>query len=108
MMSKLVHIMESSRKWTLPIRNRKSVLNRFCIEFGDRISACLRKISTQIVAGVMDTLTNPLVLEFRVARSFFKEVPVRQFQVFLALLGYLAETSFQPLKFPLPFRQQIG
>ena len=34
-------IMESSRKWTMPIRNWKSALNCFCIEFGERISACL-------------------------------------------------------------------
>ena len=34
-------IMESSRKWTMPIRNWKSALNRFCIEFEERISACL-------------------------------------------------------------------
>ena len=41
MMSRLVHIMESSRKWTLPIQNWKSALNRFCIEFGDRVSSFL-------------------------------------------------------------------
>ena len=34
-------IMESSRKWTLPIRNWKSALNRFCIEFGERVSSFL-------------------------------------------------------------------
>ena len=34
-------VMDASGKWILPIRNRKSVLNRFCIEFGDRGSACL-------------------------------------------------------------------
>ena len=34
-------IMDASRKWTMLIRNRKSALNRFCIEFEDRISACL-------------------------------------------------------------------
>ena len=34
-------IMDAFRKWTMPIRNRKSALNRFCIEFEDRISACL-------------------------------------------------------------------
>ena len=34
-------IMDASGKWALPIRNRKSVLNRFCIEFGERGSACL-------------------------------------------------------------------
>ena len=34
-------IMDAFRKWTMPIRNRKSALNRFCIEFGERISACL-------------------------------------------------------------------
>ena len=31
-------IMESSKKWTMPIQNWKSALNRFCIEFGDRVS----------------------------------------------------------------------
>lgn len=34
-------IMESSTKWTMPIQNWKSVLNRFCIEFGDRVSSFL-------------------------------------------------------------------
>ena len=34
-------VMDASGKWTLPIRNRKSALNRFCIEFGERVSACL-------------------------------------------------------------------
>ncbi len=34
-------IMDAFRKWTMPIRNWKSALNRFCIEFEDRISACL-------------------------------------------------------------------
>ena len=32
-------IMESSKKWTMPIWNWKSALNRFCIEFGERVSA---------------------------------------------------------------------
>lgn len=34
-------IMEASRKWTMPIQNWKSALNRFCIEFGERVSAYL-------------------------------------------------------------------
>ncbi len=34
-------IMESSRKWTMPIRNWKSALNRFSIEFGERVSSFL-------------------------------------------------------------------
>ena len=34
-------IMDAFRRWTMPIRNWKSALNRFCIEFEDRISACL-------------------------------------------------------------------
>lgn len=34
-------IMGASRKWTMPIQNWKSALNRFCIEFGDRVSAYL-------------------------------------------------------------------
>ena len=34
-------VMDASGKWIMPIRNRKSALNRFCIEFGERISACL-------------------------------------------------------------------
>ena len=34
-------VMDAPGKWALPIRNRKSVLNRFCIEFGDRVSTCL-------------------------------------------------------------------
>ncbi len=28
-----------SRKWTMPIRDWKAALNRFAIEFGDRLSA---------------------------------------------------------------------
>lgn len=28
-----------SRKWTMPIRDWKAALNRFTIEFGDRLSA---------------------------------------------------------------------
>ena len=36
--------MDASRKWTMPIRNRKSALNRFCIEFGERISTCLKPL----------------------------------------------------------------
>ena len=31
-------IQEASRKWTMPIRNWKSALNRFMIEFGDRLA----------------------------------------------------------------------
>ncbi len=31
-------IMDSSKKWTMPIRNWKSALNRFMIEFEDRLS----------------------------------------------------------------------
>ena len=34
-------VMDASGKWALPIRNRKSALNHFCIEFGERISSCL-------------------------------------------------------------------
>ena len=34
-------IMESSKKWTMPIQHWKSALNRFCIEFGERVSAYL-------------------------------------------------------------------
>ena len=34
-------IMGASRKWTMPIQNWKSALNRFCIEFGERVSAYL-------------------------------------------------------------------
>ena len=34
-------IMESSKNWTMPIQHWKSVLNRFCIEFGERVSAYL-------------------------------------------------------------------
>ena len=34
-------IMESSKKWTMPIQHWKSALDRFCIEFGERVSAYL-------------------------------------------------------------------
>ena len=34
-------IMDASRRWILPIQNWLSVLNRFCIEFGERVSAYL-------------------------------------------------------------------
>ena len=34
-------VMDASGKWIMPFRNRKSALNRFCIEFGERISSCL-------------------------------------------------------------------
>lgn len=34
-------IMGASRKWTMPVQNWKSALNRFCIEFGERVSAYL-------------------------------------------------------------------
>ena len=30
-------IMDTSKKWTMPIRNWKGVLNRFIIEFEDRL-----------------------------------------------------------------------
>ena len=30
-------IMEASKKWTMPIRNWKPALNRFMIEFEDRL-----------------------------------------------------------------------
>ena len=29
---------QASRKWTMPIQNRKLALNRFSIEFGDRVT----------------------------------------------------------------------
>jgi transposase-like protein len=31
-------IMQASKKWTMPIRNWKPALNRFIIEFEDRIA----------------------------------------------------------------------
>jgi transposase-like protein len=31
-------IMDASKKWTMPIRNWRAALNRFMIEFEDRIS----------------------------------------------------------------------
>jgi len=31
-------IQQASKKWTMPIRNWKSALNRFMIEFEDRLS----------------------------------------------------------------------
>lgn len=34
-------IQSASKKWTMPIRNWKAALNRFIIEFGDRVSAHL-------------------------------------------------------------------
>lgn len=34
-------IMESSKNWTKPIANWRLALNRFCIEFGERVSAYL-------------------------------------------------------------------
>lgn len=34
-------IMDASKKWTLPIQNWRAVLNRFCIEYGERVSAYL-------------------------------------------------------------------
>lgn len=34
-------IMGASTKWTMPIQNWKSALNRFCIEFGERLSSFL-------------------------------------------------------------------
>ncbi len=32
---------EASKKWTMPIRNWKPALNRFTIEFGERVTAHL-------------------------------------------------------------------
>ena len=34
-------ITAASKKWTMPIRNWKPALNRFTIEFGERITAYL-------------------------------------------------------------------
>jgi putative transposase len=34
-------IQEASKKWTMPIRNWKPALNRFSIEFGERVTAHL-------------------------------------------------------------------
>ena len=34
-------IEQASKRWTMPIRNWKPVLNRFSIEFGDRVTAHL-------------------------------------------------------------------
>lgn len=34
-------IMAASKKWTMPIKNWRTALNRFCIEFGERISIYL-------------------------------------------------------------------
>ena len=34
-------IMDESKKWTMPIRNWKPALNRFTIEFGERVTAYL-------------------------------------------------------------------
>ena len=34
-------IMGASRKWTMPVQSWKSALNRFCIEFWERVSAYL-------------------------------------------------------------------
>ena len=34
-------IMDASKKWTMPIRNWKPALNRFTIEFGERVTAYL-------------------------------------------------------------------
>ena len=34
-------IEQASKKWTMPIRNWKPVLNRFSIEFGERVTAHL-------------------------------------------------------------------
>ena len=31
-------IQAASKKWTMPIRNWKSALNRFMIDFGDRLA----------------------------------------------------------------------
>jgi transposase-like protein len=31
----------ASKKWTMPIRNWKAALNRFMIEFGDRLAVHL-------------------------------------------------------------------
>jgi putative transposase len=31
-------VTEASKKWTMPIRNRRSALNRFTIEFEDRLA----------------------------------------------------------------------
>ena len=31
-------IQQASKKWTMPIRNRKRAMNRFIIKFGDRIT----------------------------------------------------------------------
>lgn len=31
-------IQSASKKWTMPIRNWKPALNRFMIDFGDRLS----------------------------------------------------------------------
>ena len=37
-------IMDASRKWTMPIRNWKSALNRFCIEFEERFDLSLKNV----------------------------------------------------------------
>lgn len=34
-------IMDASQRWTMPIRNWRSALNRFSIEFGERVTAHL-------------------------------------------------------------------
>ena len=34
-------IMNASQRWTMPIRNWRSALNRFSIEFGERVTAHL-------------------------------------------------------------------
>ena len=31
----------ASKKWTMPIRNREMALNRFMIEFEDRLTGCI-------------------------------------------------------------------
>jgi transposase-like protein len=35
-------IQDASRKWTMPIRNWKTALNRFMIEFDDRLADYVR------------------------------------------------------------------
>ena len=70
----------------------------------------LRQVYTAVVLFQFDTLriadavTDTLALESGQICSFGKEIPVRRFQVFQALLEYLAVVIFQPLEFSLPFR----
>jgi len=48
-------VQEASKKWTMPIRNWKLALNRFMIEFEDRLSCSRFELPQQIIQRIFTT-----------------------------------------------------